>query len=54
MTYKCPSCAYTAEAAGTCPTCNVPLQEVAAEASATETPAAAPETPATPETPAQM
>ncbi len=43
MTYKCPKCVYTAEEVGTCPTCNAPLQEVAAEAST--------EAPATPETP---
>jgi len=43
MTYKCPTCAYTAEAAGNCPTCNVPLAEVAAGAT---------EAPTTPETPA--
>ena len=47
MTYKCPSCVYTAEMAGTCPTCNAPLQEVAAEATPEVTPEATPETPST-------
>ena len=39
MTYKCSTCEHTAEMAGNCPSCNTPLQEVAAEAS-TEAPAA--------------
>lgn len=38
MTYKCSTCEHTAEMAGNCPSCNTPLQEVAADTS-TETPA---------------
>ena len=33
MTYKCSTCEHTAEMAGNCPSCNTPLQEVAADTS---------------------
>ena len=32
MMYKCPQCGNTAEQAGNCPACNVPMNEVKEEA----------------------
>jgi len=37
MAYKCSQCGHTAEVAGNCPTCNVPLVEEEKEESASET-----------------
>ncbi len=31
MAYKCSQCGHTAEQAGNCPTCNVPMNEVKEE-----------------------